>query len=148
MDRVIITDAKTEHIPAIERIEQKCFSVPWTEDMLKNQLSGSGKVFLAALYEEEIAGYIGLSIILDEGYISNVAVAPSFRGKGIGCDLISELIVRARKRGASFLTLEVRQSNIPARRLYEKFGFADVGRRKNYYDKPVEDAIIMTLYLK
>jgi ribosomal-protein-alanine N-acetyltransferase len=89
-----------------------------------------------------------MTLVLDEGYISNVAVAPMYRGQGIGSGLIRELIERARKRGASFLTLEVRQSNIPARRLYEKFGFCDVGCRRNYYDKPIEDAINMTLFLK
>jgi len=102
-------------------------------------------LFLAAERGGEILGYIGLMYVLDEGYISNVAVRPDFRRQGIAESLLSALETRARGMGLAFLTLEVRAGNGPAIALYEKRGFRSVGRRKNYYEKPTEDAILMTL---
>ena len=138
-----VRPAREGDIEAIERIERECFSLPWSAQQLRAQL-GEGYIFLAAEAEGEIAGYVGMQFVLDEGYISNVAVSESARRRGAGGALIAELLDRAQKLGLAFVTLEVRESNLPAIALYAKHGFAVEGRRKNYYEKPREDALIMT----
>ena len=143
-----ISDAREELLPQIQTIEQQSFSVPWTETMLRLQLEPDSHVFLTAEAEGIVVGYVGLMYVLDEGYISNVAVRPDWRRKGVADALLTALEARAGKLMLSFLTLEVRESNAPAIALYEKHGYRDVGRRKNYYEKPTEDAILMTLKLE
>ena len=142
-----ISDAREELLPQIQKIEQQSFSVPWTEAMLRLQLSPDSHVFLTAEAEGTVVGYVGLMYVLDEGYISNVAVHPDWRRRGAADALLTALEARAKKLLLSFLTLEVRESNAPAIALYEKHGYRAVGRRKNYYEKPTEDAILMTLKL-
>ena len=138
------TEAQLEQIQAIER---QCFSCPWTLDQLRSQLSDDRHVFLAAVAENgAVVGYVGLMFVLDEGYISNVAVAPAYRRQGVADALTSALVMRAEELGLAFVTLEVRAGNEPAKALYAKHGFVPVGRRKNYYDLPKEDAILMTLF--
>ena len=144
----IITDAREELLPQIQKIEQQSFSVPWTEAMLRLQLQPDSHVFLTAEAAGDVVGYVGLMYVLDEGYISNVAVHPIWRRRGAADALLTALEARARKLLLSFLTLEVRVGNAPAIALYEKHGFRAVGRRKDYYEKPKEDAVLMTLILK
>ena len=144
-----ITDAREEMLPQLREIEEQCFSVPWTKAMLRAQLAPETHIFLAAETPQgRVAGYIGLMFVLDEGYISNVAVAPRFRRQGIAEALICELVRRGAEKQLAFLTLEVRESNAPAIALYEKCGFQTVGHRKNYYEKPTEDALLMTRMLQ
>ena len=140
----VITNAREEILPQIQKIEQQSFSVPWTETMLRLQLEPDSHIFLTAESEGDVIGYIGMMFVLDEGYISNVAVHPLWRRRGVADALLSALEERARKKMLSFLTLEVRESNAPAIALYAKHSFRAVGRRKNYYEKPAEDAILMT----
>ena len=147
MDYAIL-DAAARHLPQVERLEQCCFSVPWTEAQLRAQLPDDRHVFLVAERGNEVLGYVGLMHVLDEGYISNVAVSPDCRRQGIGAALIAELTRRAGRLELAFLTLEARASNAPAIRLYEKMGFRQVGRRKRYYQRPEEDAVLMTLFLR
>lgn len=143
-----ISDAREELLPQIQKIEQQSFSVPWTDAMLRIQLDRNSHIFLTAQTEtQEIIGYVGLMYVLDEGYISNVAVAADSRRQGVADALLWELTERSRRMLLSFLTLEVREHNAPAIALYQKHGFHAVGRRKNYYVRPVEDAILMTLEL-
>jgi len=142
-----INDAREELLPQIQQIEQHSFSVPWTEAMLRMQLSPDSHVFLTAEAEDGVIGYVGMLYVLDEGYISNVAVHPSFRRQGAADALLDALETRARALKLSFLTLEVREHNAPAVALYEKHGYRVVGRRRNYYEKPTEDALLMTLTL-
>ena len=142
-----IEEAREELLPQIQRIEQQSFSVPWTEAMLRVQLSPDSHVFLTAESAEGVVGYVGMMYVLDEGYISNVAVRPDRRRQGIADALLDALETRARALMLSFLTLEVRAGNAPAVALYEKHGYRVVGRRKNYYEKPTEDALLMTLIL-
>ena len=144
----VITDAREELLPQIQRIEQQSFSVPWTEQMLRMQLQPDSHVFLTAEADGEVVGYVGMLYVLDEGYISNVAVRPDMRRRGAADALLSALEGRARALRLSFLTLEVRSGNAPAIALYEKHGYRVAGRRKNYYEKPTEDALIMTLTLE
>ena len=141
-----ITDAEEWMLPQLEELEKLCFSLPWTIEQLRSQLPDEHHIFLTALEGEHLLGYVGMMYVLDEGYISNVAVAPEARRKGIGDALIEELMRRAELLGLAFVTLEVRQSNAPAAALYEKHGFTAVGKRKNYYDLPREDAVLMTYY--
>ena len=106
-------------------------------------------MFLAAVAENgAVLGYVGMMFVLDEGYISNVAVAPDFRRQGVADALIAALMTRAEELALAFVTLEVRAGNEPAKSLYAKHGFVPVGRRKNYYDLPKEDAILMTRFWK
>lgn len=144
-----IVDTTEAQLAQIEEIERQCFSCPWTIDQLRSQLPDERHVFLAAVEESgAVLGYVGMMLVLDEGYISNVAVAPAYRRQGVADALISALMMRAEKRGLAFVTLEVRAGNEPAKALYAKHGFVPVGRRKNYYDLPKEDAILMTRFWK
>ena len=148
MDYRIIDTTQTQ-LEQIEKIEQQCFSCPWTLDQLRSQLSDDRHVFLAAVAENgAVLGYVGMMFVLDEGYISNVAVAPAYRRQGVADALISALMTRAEELNLAFVTLEVRAGNEPAKSLYAKHGFVPVGRRKNYYDLPKEDAILMTRFWK
>lgn len=143
-----IVDAAENLLPQIEELEKLCFSMPWTIEMLRSQLPDEKHEFLAAERDGDVLGYVGMMYVLDEGYISNVAVSPSERRKGMGDALITELMERAQRHELSFVTLEVRASNVPAIELYKKHGFVHVGLRKNYYALPKEDAILMTKFLR
>lgn len=141
-------DARMEHIDAILRLENLCFSLPWTREQLIKQLSDPPHIFLAAEDENGTAvGYVGLMYVLDEGYISNIAVSPEYRRCGIADMLLASLRRRAEDKNLSFLTLEVRKSNIAAQNLYKKNGYTEVGLRKRYYSAPPEDAVLMTCFL-
>lgn len=144
-----IADVTLEHIDEIEELEKLCFSLPWSRQALISQLPDDMHMFIAAIDDDGLVlGYVGMMYVLDEGYISNVAVSPEHRRLGIADSLISALVEKANKKGLSFVTLEVRKSNVPAIELYRKNGFCEVGLRKNYYAKPTEDAILMTRFLK
>ena len=143
-----VVNADETMLPQIEAIEQACFSMPWTRGQLAAQLDENRHVFLAAVDGDRVLGYVGMMYVLDEGYIANVAVATEARRQGIGRALIAALLKRADELELAFVTLEVRPSNTAAVALYSAFGFEPVGRRKNYYDKPSEDALLMTKYRK
>lgn len=146
---ISIRPAETRHLPAMEELERQCFSTPWTRDMLEKHINYSSAVFLTAENEAGKAlGYAGMTYILDEGYICNVAVSPDCRRQGIADRLIDALVRKSHELELAFLTLEVRSGNVPAIALYEKHGFIAVGKRKNYYDSPKEDALLMTLFLR
>ena len=148
MESIIIRNAQECDLPQIEALEIANFSRPWPIELLRRNLPSDRHEFLVAVRGEEVLGYIGMLHVMDEGYISNVAVAPDHRRRGIGDLLITQLLERARIRELSFVTLEVREHNAPAIALYQKHGFAPVGLRKNYYQRPVENALLMTKYLK
>ena len=136
------------HVPQIAALERECFSTPWTETMLNDALFDPQASFIVAEDEEgNILGYAGLHVIVDEGYIDNIAVEPDARRHGVASALL-DVYCRFGAVNLAFLTLEVRDSNLAARSLYRKFGFRDVGRRRNYYDKPTEDAILMTKFFR
>ena len=142
---MLIKKANAEHIPAIAALEKVCFPAdPWPEEMVGRWLD---RYTVALDGDGAVAGYLVLSSVLDEGSVDNVAVAPEHRRSGVGDALVADTVRRAREDGLACLLLEVRVSNAPAIRLYEKHGFREVGRRRNYYEKPREDAILMTLVL-
>ncbi len=133
------------HIKEIAQIERECFSDPWSEAALEEELYNPLASFIVAQRPDgAVLGYAGLHAVLDEGYIANIAVREDYRGQGIADDLL-DVFVRFGREKLAFLTLEVRPSNEPAIQLYYKHGFAQVGRRKDYYRDPKEDALIMTL---
>ena len=140
-----LTTMTAEHIPQIAALEKTCFSHPWSEELLRQALWNEAAAIVVAEGEDgTVLGYAGVSTVLDEGYIDNVAVNPRFRRQGVADELIAAL-ARFGRAKLAFLTLEVRASNAPAIALYAKHGFQEAGRRKHYYDDPREDAIIMTL---
>lgn len=134
------------HLAALAGIEKTCFHAPWSESMLREEL-GKG-IFFVAERDGQAVGYVGCQTVLDEGYITNVAVSPDYRRQGIARTLIDALAVQARARELAFVTLEVRASNAPAIALYEGAGFVRVGVRKDFYTAPTEDAVLMTLFLR
>ncbi len=138
-----IVKMEQNHIAQIAKLESICFSEPWSENSLLEAFLG-GTRFFVAVCGNKVLGYIGISCILDEGYITNVAVLPNYRKKGVGTALLKKVFGLARELSLSFVSLEVRESNNSAISLYEKLGFKEEGRRKNFYREPLENAIIMT----
>ncbi len=140
-------DRMTENqLEAVAQLEQQCFSHPWSLKSLEEELNNETSLFFIATEDDTVVGYIGMSVVVDEGYIFNVAVDNEYRKQGIGSALVETLVTYAKKNNLCFLTLEVRESNENARSLYEKFGFIKVGERKNYYSAPAENAVLMTRY--
>jgi ribosomal-protein-alanine N-acetyltransferase len=131
------------HVAQIAQLEKRCFSDPWSENSIRSELTGRLSLWVVALDGDTVAGYIGSQSVLGESDMMNVAVAPEYRRRGIAHALILELIRRLSQQGNRSLMLEVRASNTPAITLYHKLGFAQVGRRPNYYRNPKEDALIL-----
>ena len=144
-----IVPMNADHLEDLERLERICFSRPWSKRMLGEELENQCAAFLVAEDENgTVLGYAGLLVMLDEGYITNVAVFPEYRRLGVAAKIIEVYMNFAAANNLAFLTLEVRSSNEAAIALYRRFGFEEVGRRKNYYDLPKEDALILTRYFK
>lgn len=137
--RMTLADAR-----AVAAVEAACFPTPWTLRDFEQEM-GENPVarYLVAEQGWRILGFAGAHIILDEGHITNVAVLPEARGQGLGRKLLQALLQYAANLGAAYLTLEVRQSNLPAIRLYTSFGFIKVSVRKKYYEDTGEDALLM-----
>ena len=131
------------HIPAVAGLERENFSLPWSENVLTSELSNPLSLWLVALDEDKVVGYVGAQIVPDEADMMNLAVDENYRRNGIGKALVKQLLKRLQERAVRSLTLEVRVSNLPAVSLYEGLGFKTVGRRPNYYQKPREDAFIL-----
>lgn len=142
---VRIVPMNADHLDEVTELERICFSTPWSRNMLAEELDNALSAFLVALDDSNrVVGYAGLQVVLDEGYITNVAVRPECRRQGIAGKLLQVFIDFAQGNRLAFLTLEVRASNYDAIALYGSRGFRSMGRRKNYYEHPREDAIIMT----
>ena len=141
-----IVPMNADHLDELEKLEKICFSRPWSRKMLAEELENQCAAFLVAQDGDtgRVVGYAGLLVVADEGYITNVAVFPEYRRQGVAAKLISVFENFARGNKLAFLTLEVRPSNTGAIALYEGLGFREAGRRKNYYDLPKEDALILT----
>lgn len=146
MNNIKIVPMNADHLEELEKLERLCFSRPWSRKMLAEELENQCAAFLVAQDGEtgQVIGYAGLLVVADEGYITNVAVFPEYRRQGVAAKLISVFENFALGNHLAFLTLEVRPSNTGAIALYEGFGFREAGRRKNYYDLPKEDALILT----
>ena len=142
-----IVPMNADHLEELEKLERLCFSRPWSRKMLAEELENQCAAFLVAQDGEtgQVIGYAGLLVVADEGYITNVAVFPEYRRQGVAAKLLAVFENFARGNHLAFLTLEVREGNAPAIALYEKLGFREVGRRKNYYPESKEDAVLMTV---
>ena len=136
---------RAEDLGRVLEIEALCFSSPWTWNHFKKELIKACGRLRVAVSQQQIAGYLIAWLIDNELHIANLAVHPEFRGRGIGALLVRDLLNDV--SGCELATLEVREGNIPARKLYEKLGFSVVGIRTKYYETEGEDALIMTKYL-
>ena len=142
---VRIVPMTADHLDAVAALERICFSDPWSRNLLAAELDNDLSAFLVALDGEgEVAGYAGLQVVLDEGTVTNIAVRPDCRRRGVASQLLQVFLNFAQGNRLAFLTLEVRASNYDAIALYGSRGFRSAGRRKNYYEHPREDAIIIT----
>ncbi|MBR0283532.1 MAG: ribosomal protein S18-alanine N-acetyltransferase [Oscillibacter sp.] len=143
--RVRIEPMTAEHLDEVAELERLCFSDPWSRNLLAEALKNDLSAYLVALDDAgRVAGYAGLTVVLDEGSIDNIAVRPEYRRRGVSAQLLEVFLNFAQGNRLAFLTLEVRASNYAAIALYGSRGFRAVGRRKNYYEHPPEDALIMT----
>ena len=142
----LIRQATKGDAAAIADIEKACFSVPWSEEAIKETLCASNSLFYCALHGEKLFGYIGSYSVLDEVYITNIAVLKEYRKNGAARALLKRLSEDSKKSKKAFVTLEVRKSNLPAVSLYESEGFVLSGERKDFYEKPREDGLIYTLF--
>ena len=140
---MIIEKMQACHVTQIAELETICFSDPWSEKSIGSELENKLSFWLVAMEGDRVAGYVGSQTVLDETDMMNIAVHPDYRRKGIAEALVTALIARLKEQGSTSLMLEVRASNEPARKLYEKMGFVQVGRRPNYYRNPKEDAYIL-----
>lgn len=130
-------------VAQIADLEKICFSDPWSENSIASELENKLAHWLVAQEREMVAGYIGSQTVMGETDMMNVAVHPDFRRRGIAEALVKRLVEDLQAMESHCLTLEVRASNAPAIALYEKLGFSQIGRRKNYYRNPREDALIL-----
>ena len=135
-----------EDCQAVEALFEECFSHPWKKEAIEETFDLEGYVSLVAERDQEIVGYIGYRSVLDEADITNVAVSPDLRKRGIGHRLLEKLLLMADERGIAVIYLEVRVSNTAAITLYEHAGFRVCGQRKNYYTDPEEDALLMSYH--
>ena len=140
---MIIEQMKSCHVTQVAQLEKICFSDPWSEKSVASELENKLAFWLVAVDGDTVAGYVGSQTVCEETDMMNVAVHPDYRRQGIAEALIVSLLEHLKEQGSHSLTLEVRASNVPAISLYEKLGFAEVGRRKNYYRNPKEDAFIL-----
>ncbi len=137
---MVIKKFSRKYIDDVARIEQVCFSAPWSRESLAGELDNPSAQFLVAVENAKAIGYVGIHISLGEGDIMRVAVLPQFRRTGTGRALLKECLASDK---LDRVFLDVRENNIPALRLYESFGFRRIGIRKNYYSNPTENALMM-----
>lgn len=148
LTEVRITPMKSEDVSAVAEIERECFSEPWSEKGLSDELTNENAVFFVAKILDETVGYMGMHTVLDECYVANVAVRANCRRKGIGRKLLRYAEKKARERSCSFISLEVRASNESAIGLYSSESYEKMGERKDFYSDPKENALIMTKTLR
>ena len=138
-----ILEMNETHIPGVASLEKICFSDPWSERSIGSELENPLAYWLVTEIDGNVAGYVGSQTVLGETDMMNIAVHPDYRRRGIAEKLVLALVEGLKEQGSHYLTLEVRASNLPAIALYEKLGFSEIGRRKNYYRNPKEDALIL-----
>ena len=143
----MIRRAAKSDIHGITEIEKVSFSDPWNERLFLDAIDSKDKYLMVADEGGKVAGYIVFEKVLDEGHITDLAVSGEYKKKGIATGLIDRALGLAKEKGIKEIFLEVRESNEAARKLYSKFGFAELGKRKGYYQGTNEDAIILHLYI-
>ena len=140
-----IVKADKKHLPDLMEIESACFSQPWSENAMLSELEAEGGIFVTALDGIRAVGFCAVRVSFEEAELYQIAVHPDYRRRAVASMLMQSVILKARQEGAEKMFLEVRASNKPAIGLYEKYGFTAIAKRKNYYDNPREDAVIMEL---
>lgn len=140
---VTVREARPRDLPAVAAIEQVAFTDPWSPGSFASCVDNPAVLFLVAEDAGAVAGYLVAWFAADEAEVANVAVAPAWRGRGVGARLLDAALGAAARRGTATVYLEVRESNAVARRLYARRGFAEVGRRRRYYQRPTEDALVL-----
>ena len=140
---VIIKPLTEEYVDQVCVLEEEAFSMPWHKESFLEMIANENACYLVALIGEEVVASCGLRHIVGEGEITNVVTKNTMRGKGIGRQILLQLLEEGTKMGAEAFTLEVRVSNAPAIHLYESLGFVSEGVRKNFYEEPTEDALIL-----
>ena len=143
MRSLVVRKMRVADLPRVMEIELETFTMPWSEATFRGLLRRSDSDLLIAEIRSGIVGYAVFWAVTDQGELGNVAVSEEYRGRGIGRKLVEAVIEKAVDRGVRELFLEVRKSNVSAQQLYKAFGFFEVGKRKNYYLQPAEDAIVM-----
>ena len=138
-----IESMTVDDISQVAEIERQIFSIPWSEKAFRNSMESDNTIYIVAKENNNVAGYAGMYLSFEEGNITNVAVNPLSRRKGIGEKIVRDILNRAYEKGVRDVFLEVRETNSVAIALYEKIGFKEEGIRKNFYDKPRENALIM-----
>lgn len=138
-----IAELKSEDAACVAEIERMIFTMPWSENGFRSSIESPDTEYLGVWIENEMVAYCGFLQSFEEADITNVAVHPDYRQRGIAFAMLKELMEKGKKRGIERYTLEVRAGNAAAIHLYEKLGFASAGIRKNFYEKPKEDAVIM-----
>ncbi len=147
---VVLRTATADDLAEVTGLEEACYSDPWPKTAFAS-LPENARVFFSVARSDvggQVAGYVVAWYVLDEGELANLAVAPALRRQGIGRILLDAMLADASARGTSHVFLEVRESNVAARKLYRARGFEEIGRRKSYYRTPVEDALILRRTLK
>ena len=140
---IVLRDMTVADLRAVVAIEDESYSVPWSESTFRGLLRRRDAEMVVAVVGDVVIGYAAFWCVVDQGELGNVAVSSAWRGRGLGARLLEEVLRRAGRRGIVEVFLEVRPTNTVARRLYERFGFTTVGRRRNYYQQPVEDALVL-----
>lgn len=151
MSQVKITKMTKEDLQGVYEVEKNSFPIPWPVSSFEEELNNLLATFLVAKLDDKIVGYIGMWFVMDECHIANIAVDTEYRRMGIATKLVNELFKLCKSHKTTYVMLEVRTSNIPAQKLYSKFGFKDEVLRKDYYRNPDgtrEDAIVMSLELQ
>ncbi len=135
---------REEDIEGVVAIENETFSIPWSAKSFLDACKEEYNIYLVCEIDGEIAGYCGLWTVMGEGNITNMAVAQKYRKHGIGTALMQAMEMLGQKMDVSIFFLEVRAGNVVAQKLYEKMGYREIGRRKGFYEKPKEDALVMS----
>lgn len=146
----VVRKFEPNDIKSLANLEKECFSRPWSEESILTEFSKQNSFCFVAISSQslKIIGYIGCYYVLDECYITNLAVSSLARDQGVGSTLVEKVLKEAEQRNFAFVTLEVRASNIVAINLYKRLGFKAQGMRKAYYSNPTEDAILMTKFFR
>lgn len=143
-----LRDMMAADVPAVVAIERASYTMPWSDATFRGLLRRRDAEMVTAEADGVVIGYAAFWCVVDQGELGNVAVSAAWRGRGIGARLVEEILRRAARRGVQEVFLEVRPSNSVARQLYERLGFHPVGRRRNYYQAPAEDAIVLRHFVQ
>lgn len=134
---------KETDLDCVSAIEKEIFSLPWSKKSFSDSLQSENTLYVVAEEEGQIQGYCGMYLSFEEGNITNVAVSPSYRRRHVAYYMLKDILEKAEGKGITNIFLEVRETNVPAIKLYEKFGFEQAGIRKHFYEKPTENALVM-----